>query len=80
MSQIQSPSKLLKILVVDDHEAVLGGTIDAINKQYPEASVFQAKTAERAIEQVNNQSLDLAITDLSIPAKTVERNHFGLFL
>ncbi len=73
MSQIQSSSKSLKILVVDDHEAVLGGTIDAIKKQYPEASVFQAKTAERALEQVNSLTLDLAITDLSIPAKTGDR-------
>ena len=73
MSQSQLQSKSLRILIIDDHEAVIGGTIDAINKQYPEASVFQAKTAASALEQVNSLTLDLAITDLSIPAKTGDK-------
>lgn len=56
-----------KILVVDDHEAVLDGTVNLLTKQYPEADVITAQTARGAQQQVEGAQPDLAILDLSIP-------------
>ncbi|WP_446391570.1 response regulator transcription factor [Coleofasciculus sp. B1-GNL1-01] len=56
-----------KILVVDDHEAVLDGTVNMLTKQYPEADVITAQTARGAQQQVEGAQPDLAILDLSIP-------------
>lgn len=62
-----SKSTTLKILVVDDHEIVLGGTIDLLKQQYPEAEIFTAQTARSTLEQVQKVSPDLVVMDLSIP-------------
>jgi DNA-binding NarL/FixJ family response regulator len=53
--------------VVDDHEAVLDGTVNLLTKQYPEADVITAQTARGAQQQVEGAQPDLAILDLSIP-------------
>jgi DNA-binding NarL/FixJ family response regulator len=65
----QSP----KILIIDDHDAVIGGTIEAIATNYPEADLQLAKTAQEATERLNSFTYDLVITDLSIPEKTGDR-------
>ena len=62
-----SKSTTLKILVVDDHEIVLGGTIDLLKQQYPEAEIFTAQTGRSTLEQVQKVSPDLVVMDLSIP-------------
>ena len=56
-----------KILVIDDHESVLGGTIDVLQRQYPEAEILTAPTAESAQTQVSRVKPDLVVMDLSIP-------------
>ena len=43
-----SPSPTLKLLVVDDHEAVLGGTVMTLEKTYPTAAIRTATTVESA--------------------------------
>ncbi|MEQ8463517.1 MAG: response regulator transcription factor [Coleofasciculus sp. E1-EBD-02] len=53
--------------MVDDHEAVLDGTVNLLTKQYPEADVLTAQTARGAQQQVEGAQPDLAILDLSIP-------------
>ncbi|MEQ9000683.1 MAG: response regulator transcription factor [Coleofasciculus sp. B1-GNL1-01] len=53
--------------MVDDHEAVLDGTVNMLTKQYPEADVITAQTARGAQQQVEGAQPDLAILDLSIP-------------
>ncbi|MEQ8963538.1 MAG: response regulator, partial [Coleofasciculus sp. C2-GNP5-27] len=53
--------------MVDDHEAVLDGTVNLLTKQYPEADVITAQTARGAQQQVEGAQPDLAILDLSIP-------------
>lgn len=58
---------LQKILVIDDHESVLGGTLGVLLRQYPEAEVLTAQTAESAHEQVSRFEPDLVVMDLSIP-------------
>ena len=70
MRQTLSGKALLKILVIDDHESVLGGTIDVLQKQYPDAELITALTAKNALNQVMNSQPDLVVMDLSIPENT----------
>lgn len=70
MRQTLSGKALLKILVIDDHESVLGGTIDVLRKQYPDAELITALTAKNALNQVMNSQPDLVVMDLSIPENT----------
>ena len=42
----------LKILVVDDHELILSGTIDLLKRRYPQAEILTAKTTQNALKQV----------------------------
>jgi DNA-binding NarL/FixJ family response regulator len=56
-----------KILVIDDHESVLNGTVSALRQQYPEAEVFTAQTAKAAQQQMQVASPELVVMDLSIP-------------
>lgn len=67
MSQsVPEPAKL-QILVVDDHEVVLGGTIDLLKRQYPQANILTAQTVDRALYQVETHVPDLVVLDLSLP-------------
>ena len=64
----------IKILVIDDHDAVINGTIDALYSQYPDADILKAKTAGEALEKLNSfPDRDVVITDLSLPEKSGER-------
>jgi len=56
-----------KIIVIDDHELVLEGTVSQLQKQYPEAEIVTAKTAQIAQDYVERLSPDLVVADLSIP-------------
>jgi DNA-binding NarL/FixJ family response regulator len=70
MSQNSLESINLKILVVDDHEIVLGGTIDLLKREYPQAEILTAQTAESALNQVESAQPNLVVLDLSLPEKT----------
>ena len=54
-------------LVVDDHAMVLGGTLDILMKQYPQADIMTASTAQEALQQVAQTTPDLVIVDLVMP-------------
>ncbi len=56
-----------KILVVDDHELILGGTLNVLRQQFPEAEICTVKTAEEVIKHLRNFQPDLVIMDLQIP-------------
>ncbi|MDY6939272.1 MAG: response regulator transcription factor [Cyanobacteriota bacterium] len=59
----------LTFLVIDDHEAILAGTVPALQEQYACARIFKARdrySAERIIER---DSPDLVMVDLSLPEK-----------
>ena len=58
------------IVVVDDHELVLEGTVSGLQRQYPDANIVRAQTAEQAIELVKTYHPDLVVVDLSIPEST----------
>lgn len=60
-------SAMLRILVIDDHELVLDGTINALQKQYPFAEILMAQTAQMALIQVEKYHPSLIVMDLSIP-------------
>ena len=62
----------MKILVLDDHESVLEGTIDVLKRHYPDAEILTAQTADSAKNQVESSHPDLFVTDLSIPDKAGE--------
>lgn len=71
---MESINKTLKILIIDDHDAVLDGTIDAIYSQYPDADIVKAKTAIEALEKLNSFSgYNVVISDLSLPEQPGER-------
>ncbi len=58
---------LLKILVVDDHELILSGTLDLLKRYYTQAEILTAKTTQNALQQVETFKPDLVIMDLSLP-------------
>lgn len=67
MSSTLSPQKLLTILVVDDHESVLDGTILALKQQYASAEILKAQTTEEAIAKIHSFQPNLVVMDLSLP-------------
>lgn len=54
-------------LIVDDHALVLGGTLDILKHEYPEAKILTASTAQEALEQIGQTTPELAIVDLVMP-------------
>jgi DNA-binding NarL/FixJ family response regulator len=71
-----------RIVVVDDHEAVLNGTVSTLKQQYPEADFFTAQCAKQAQQQIAATHPDLIVVDLSIPEATGEaaRTEVGIQL
>ncbi|MBW4695409.1 MAG: response regulator transcription factor [Lyngbya sp. HA4199-MV5] len=67
MSQPSTQLTKLKILVVDDHELVLDGTIQALKQEYPEADILTAQNAQMALKQLEYGQPDLVVVDLSMP-------------
>ena len=63
-------NQITKILVIDDHDAVINGTIDAIFSKYSSADIIKAKTTQEALEKLNSfPDRDVVISDLSLPEK-----------
>jgi DNA-binding NarL/FixJ family response regulator len=82
MTSTISSQKPISILVVDDHESVLDGTILALKQQYPEAKIFKARTAQDAGDKIRSFELDLIVMDLSMPEKAggIAKSDVGLQL
>jgi DNA-binding NarL/FixJ family response regulator len=57
----------MRILIVDDQETVLGGTMSPLKHQYAEAEFITAQTGKGALEKLERHQPDLLITDLSMP-------------
>jgi DNA-binding NarL/FixJ family response regulator len=63
-------NQVTKILVIDDHDAVINGTVEAIYSKYIDADIIKAKTTEEAWEKLNSfPDRDVVVTDLSLPEK-----------
>lgn len=56
-------------LVVDDHEAILQGTVPALQTAYPVAEVLTAQDVQMAQLQMGSHPPTLIVLDLSLPAK-----------
>ena len=67
MADLSSPATPITILIVDDHQLMLKGTMDLVQEHFPEAQIASAQTAEDAIALIQNQVFDLVMLDLSIP-------------
>ncbi|RCJ21891.1 regulator [Nostoc minutum NIES-26] len=67
MKQALSEKELLKILVIDDHESVLNGTVEVLRKHYPDANFSTATNANNALDRVDNIQPNIVVMDLSIP-------------
>lgn len=67
MEQTLTDKALLKILVIDDHESVLAGTVNLLQKHYPDAEFSIAVNAKNALNQITALQPDLVVMDLSIP-------------
>lgn len=63
----QLESVTQKFLIVDDHEAILEGTIPALRTKYPLADIFTAKDLQAAEKLVQQWHLNLVVVDLSLP-------------
>ncbi|MGV0027421.1 response regulator transcription factor [Phormidesmis priestleyi] len=57
-------------LVVDDHEAILEGTVPALKRTYPTAEVLTAQDIQMAQLQINSRPPLLIVLDLSLPEKS----------
>lgn len=68
MSRDTAPVKQA-FLVVDDHEAILEGTIPALKGKYPDAEILTAQDAQTALSQVKRYHPGLVIVDLCLPEK-----------
>lgn len=72
MSQDLQQLVKLRILIIDDHELVLGGTLNVLKRHYPEAEIITAQTSQVAQTQVEKTQPNLVVMDLSIPDKPGE--------
>ncbi len=55
------------IIIIDDHESVLEGTIRFLEQHYPTAKIFTAQTAQEAKEKIRSFAPDVVVMDLSLP-------------
>lgn len=67
MSQDSLQPAKLTILAIDDHEIVLDGTINILQKHYSHAEIVMAQTAQMARIQVEKYQPHVVVMDLSIP-------------
>lgn len=67
-----TPTHCQKILVVDDHESVLGGTVSVLEKEFPEAQIRTAATAQDAQAKLESTLPDLLVIDLALPSESGE--------
>jgi len=57
----------IKVFVVDDHELVRRGLIDLINAEGDLTVVGQAGTVASALEEISQESPDVAVLDVRLP-------------
>ncbi|WP_416673917.1 response regulator [Egbenema bharatensis] len=55
------------IVVIDDHELVLDGTVNLLNDRYPDATIQVAQTRQAGQAFIEQLQPDLVVVDLSIP-------------
>jgi DNA-binding NarL/FixJ family response regulator len=66
MSQLSRPDQQT-FLIVDDHAMILGGTLDILKQEYPQAKFFTAQTAQEALQKVEEIQPGVVLVDLVMP-------------
>ncbi|MBD1820983.1 response regulator transcription factor [Cyanobacteria bacterium FACHB-DQ100] len=56
-----------KFVVIDDHEAVLSGTVAVLHQHYPDVEIAIAQTGQQALQQIEGTKPDLVVMDLALP-------------
>lgn len=69
MSRSSSDATTQAFLVVDDHEAILEGTVPALKRAYPTAEILTAQEIQTAQTQIGYYHPTLVMLDLSVPQK-----------
>lgn len=69
MSQPVLEQVKTKFLAVDDHEAILEGTLPALKRKYPTVEILTAQDLESAVKHFEQYQPNLVIVDLSLPKK-----------
>jgi DNA-binding NarL/FixJ family response regulator len=69
MSEDLTDSTKQIFLVVDDHEAILEGTVPALQRTYPVAEVLTASDIQMAQLQMGSRPPVLVVLDLSLPSE-----------
>lgn len=59
-----------QILVIDDHQLILSGSLRILEQKYVDAEIFQAETAQEALDMIASSEFDLVVVDLSIPQES----------
>lgn len=67
MSQVNPQPQKQRFLVVDDHEAILEGTVPALKQQYPSVDVLTAQACRTAQQLLERFHPTLIVVDLSLP-------------
>lgn len=82
MGQRISEAGVKRFLVIDDHEAILEGTVPALRAKYPEVHISTAQTVQAAEQHIARHPPDLVIVDLSLPetAHTLATAEVGIRL
>jgi len=65
--KMSETDKKQHFIVIDDHEAILEGTVPALQQKYPIAEIITAQDAQTAEQLIERYQPDLAIVDLSLP-------------
>jgi DNA-binding NarL/FixJ family response regulator len=62
----QTSTSKIRILIVDDHPVVRQGLIQLINHEPDLVVSTEAETADQALENLEKESVDIAIVDISL--------------
>jgi len=60
---------MLRIIIADDHPAVLQAVKQLLQEEFPSAYIEEAKDTKTLLDQVLNQPWDLVISDLVMPGE-----------
>ena len=60
---------MFRIIIADDHPAVLQAVKQLLQEEFPSAYIEEAKDTKTLLDQVLNQPWDLVISDLVMPGE-----------
>jgi two-component system response regulator VicR len=67
MVEPKQPSKLWKVLIIEDDEAIVNFVRLAFKMRWPEADLISARLGEEGLDLVESEKPDLVVLDLGLP-------------